>query len=217
MKPITVEDLTNRLDQDLSWRKKELIFLKNRANGCKPVAQGCFIRSGIALSYAHWEGFVKNSSNEYLAFVFSQRKKYEELNDNFFGILICKELSKYSESKKQYIYSDFSVNNISKYKEKTELNPSTFIDTQSNLTPTLFREILSILGIKEELFITKDKFIDEKILKNRHDIAHGRRSDNFSYNDLEEITSEVIKMLTEYKELLLDYATNKKYLKEIEI
>lgn len=56
-----------------------------------------------------------------------------------------------------------------------------------------------------------------KNLKNRHEIAHGRRCDNFSYDDLEEITSEVIKMLTEYKELLLDYATNKKYLKEMEM
>lgn len=213
MKVITVEDLTDRLDQDLAWRIKELSFLKNRAYGCKPIAQDCFIRSGITLSCAHWEGFVKKSSNEYLTFVFSQRKKYEDLNDNFFGILLCKELSKYSESKKQYIYSEFSVNNIAKYKEKTDLDPSTFIDTQSNLTPTLFREILLILGIKEKLFITKDKFIDEKILKNRHEIAHGKRCNDFSYSDLEEISSEVINMLTEYKETLLDYAINQKYLK----
>lgn len=65
--------------------------------------------------------------------------------------------------------------------------------------------------------IIKDKFMDEKILKNWHEIAYGRRCDNFSYDDLEEIISEVIKMLTEYKELLLDYVTNKKYLKEMEI
>ena len=75
MKIIDLESFTDKLDSDLAWRRKELEFLKNRANGCKAVAQEAFIRSGVALSYAHWEGFIKKSSNEYLVYVFSQRKK----------------------------------------------------------------------------------------------------------------------------------------------
>ena len=216
MKTMTLETFSDSLDQDLSWRKKELIFLKNRANGCKAVAQNTFVRSGITLAYAHWEGFIKNSSNEYLSYVFSQKKSFEELQDNFYGVLMCRELSKNQDSKRQYLYTEFSYNNISKYKMKPDFDPINFIDTQANLTPKLFKEILLILGIHEELFITKEKFINEKVLKNRHEIAHGKRSNDFSLDDLEEISSEVIKMLEDYKEILLNYAVNKKYLKTME-
>ena len=213
MKNMTLEAFSDFLDQDLSWREKELFYLKNRAIGCKSVAQKTLIRSGITLAYAHWEGFVKKSSNKYLSYVFSQKKSFEELQDNFYGILICKELSKYQDSKRQYLYTEFSYNNISKYKLKPDFDPENFIDTQANLTPKLFQEILLILGIQEKLFETKEKFINERVLKNRHEIAHGTRNDNFSIDDLEEISSEVIKMLEEYKEIILDYAINKKYLK----
>lgn len=214
MKTISVEEFSDFLDQDLSWRKKELLFLKNRAGGCKAIAQSALIRSGIALAYAHWEGFVKKSSDKYLSFVLSQKNTYEKLQDNFFGILICKELTKFQGAKKQYIFTEFSKNNIQKYKLIPDFKLGDFIDTQSNLTPTLFQEILLILGINEKLFSTKDKFIDEKILKNRHEIAHGKRCDNFSYKEMEEIITEVLNMLEEYKKILLDYAINKKYLKE---
>lgn len=213
MKAEKEEKLTDILDADLAWRKKEIDFLKNRASMCKPVAQETLIRSGIALAYAHWEGFIKNSSNQYIAFVFSQRKKFDELTDNFFGIRICKELLPNAKSEKQYLYTSFAEQYLSSYSKPTDFIPNNFIDTHSNLNPKLFTEILQILGIKEDLFSMKYSFINEKILKHRNEIAHGERPMDITYQDLNDISLTVIQMLDEYKDTILDYALNKKYLK----
>lgn len=213
MKTITVEKFIDSLNKDLAWRRREIEYFKTRANGCKPIAQESLIRSGIALSYAHWEGYIKNSSNKYLAFVFSQRKRYNELTDNFFGIKLCKELLPNAKSERQYLYTSFSETYLHTYSETPDFSPDNFIDTHSNLTPDLFREILQIIGIKEPLFSMKYSFINEKILKHRNEIAHGERPMDITYDDLSVITKTVIEMLDEYKETLSDYALNKKYLK----
>ena len=152
MKIITIEKFIDSLNEDLAWRKREIEYFKTRANGCKPIAQESLIRSGIALSYAHWEGYIKNSSNKYLAHVFSQRKKYNELTDNFFGIKLCKELLPNAKSEKQYLYTSFSETYLQEYSQTPNFSPDNFIDTHSNLTPELFKEILQIIGIKEPLF-----------------------------------------------------------------
>lgn len=216
MKAITLEKFNDTLDADLAWRKKEIEFLKNRAAYCKPIAQESYIRSGIALAYAHWEGFIKKSSNQYLEYVFSQKKKFNELTDNFFGIRICNELLKDAKSEKQYLYTTFSENYLYTYSQPTDFIPKNFIDSKtihSNLTPELFTEILQIIGIKEKLFSMKYSFINEKILKNRNEIAHGERTIDITYDDLQAVSLTVIEMLDQYKDTLLDYAINKKYLK----
>ncbi len=56
-------------------------------------------------------------------------------------------------------------------------------------------------------------FINEKILKHRNEIAHGERPVDITYDDLADISLTVIEMLDEFKETLLNYVLNKKYLK----
>ena len=217
MKIITIEKFIDSLNEDLAWRKREIEYFKTRANGCKPIAQESLIRSGIALSYAHWEGYIKNSSNKYLAHVFSQRKKYNELTDNFFGIKLCKELLPNAKSEKQYLYTSFSETYLQEYSQTPDFSPDNFIDTHSNLTPELFKEILQIIGIKEPLFSMKYSFINEKILKRRNEIAHGERPMDITYDDFSDISLTVIEMLDDFKETLIDYALNKKYLKPAQV
>ena len=40
-------------------------------------------RAGVALLYAHWEGFTKEACQAYLEFVVKRKLKYGEMSDAF--------------------------------------------------------------------------------------------------------------------------------------
>ena len=69
MKIRSTEELINYLDDDLAWRRKEIIELRAVARSAKEKKADVHVRAGIAMLYAHWEGFVKNASNAYVIFV----------------------------------------------------------------------------------------------------------------------------------------------------
>ena len=75
----TVSQLSDKLSEEIAWRKKELIYIKSliEKNRYKSV-ESTLIRSGTALLYAHWEGFIKNAATSYVEFVARQNLKYSE-------------------------------------------------------------------------------------------------------------------------------------------
>ena len=48
------------------------------------------------------------------------------------------------------------------------------IETQANLSSVVFRNIIETLGFDYSLYETKEKLLDERLLKNRNEIAHGK-------------------------------------------
>jgi MAE_28990/MAE_18760-like HEPN len=54
--------------------------------------QKSLIRAGVALLYAHWEGFVKKVADLYYEFVGYQRCTLAELNDCFVSIALKQEM-----------------------------------------------------------------------------------------------------------------------------
>lgn len=70
------------MDADMGWRIKEISTFKLtvRADG---VNRKVFVRAGVALVYAHWEGFIKAASEAYLNFVDNQGHIYRELKSCF--------------------------------------------------------------------------------------------------------------------------------------
>lgn len=71
MKIKTLEDLEDSLNTHLAWRKKEMMTLKLLIES-GDEARITLIRAGIALLCAHFEGFIKDASNDYLSFVSNQ-------------------------------------------------------------------------------------------------------------------------------------------------
>ena len=80
----TVAELQNSLDDNLSWRRIELAAMtteierRERTSPGSPLARA-LARSGIALLYAHWEGYTKDACQHYVDFVTMGRLKYGEL------------------------------------------------------------------------------------------------------------------------------------------
>lgn len=62
----TVENLSDKLDYEISWRRVELTNLKFNVENVNGATLGTNLRSSLVLLYAHWEGFVKKSLSYYL-------------------------------------------------------------------------------------------------------------------------------------------------------
>src|SRR5579859_3694905 len=148
----TLLDLQQRLDDELAWRKKELAIISSlipsaRSSSKVPATEivNCYVRSGIALLYAHWEGFVKEAGDLYLNYIISQRLKYEELTNNFVAMAAKKHLSDFGFSNKVTDHirvTDFFLSGLSE-----RCNGFAAIETKSNLSAEVLKEILSALGL----------------------------------------------------------------------
>ena len=74
----TLEQLIDFVDADLAWRKKELSCFKKTVDKAELRHEKALLRGAIAILYAHWEGFIKNTAEAYLSFVADQGLRYSE-------------------------------------------------------------------------------------------------------------------------------------------
>ncbi|BCL83998.1 hypothetical protein ccbrp13_64630 [Ktedonobacteria bacterium brp13] len=170
----TAEQLQQVLDDELAWRKKELVVIKSLVTAnSSPEIINCHIRSGVALTYAHWEGFIKSAGNAYLDYIMTQQLTYAELTNNFVTIAAKKLLRDAGSSNKVTIYAKVTDFFTSGLTERCSIRME--IETKSNLSSDVLKDIIYTLGLDYTEYETKAKFIDKALLKNRNEIAHGKQ------------------------------------------
>ncbi|WP_300668110.1 MAE_28990/MAE_18760 family HEPN-like nuclease [Desulfoluna sp.] len=175
MKLRTVDQLSNRINDELAWRKKELSDLKyiieSGANNIsrRNVASRC----GIALLYAHWEGFVKKCTQYYFEFVQLKKLKNNQLSPHLLTLSLKGKINFSPEAKKASAYNEIINFFLNEVESRAILPHKTGISTESNLTSTVLKEILWCIDIDYSLFEAKEKFIDMVLVNKRNTIAHG--------------------------------------------
>ncbi len=215
MKIRTIAQLSDKLSEDLAWRKKELSEVEKLVK-LKDVSlekHNLFLRSGVCILYSHWEGFIKLAANAYVDYVRLQKLNYQELSNNFLALAMKDKLKEVTETNKSSLYIPvcnffmFELNNRSSL-------PKEAISTASNLSSEVFKEITSILGIDFSVYSTKSKLIDEKLLKQRNEIAHGNYLliDRDGYIELHEIVTEMIET---FRNQIENAAINKDFKRNI--
>jgi hypothetical protein len=78
----TISDIQNYLENEFGWRIQEISNLKNIISNTDSIEIRSLLRAGIPILYAHWEGFVKKSSEAYLNFVTNQGLSYNKKKPN---------------------------------------------------------------------------------------------------------------------------------------
>jgi hypothetical protein len=144
----TTEQLSDRLSEDLAWRKKELAAIKSLVE-TKTVPEGrhkALVRSAVCLLYSHWEGFVKLAANSYLEYVRLQKLTYQQLSSNFLALAMKDKLKEAKETNKPSLYIPVCDFFISELNQRCRL-PEEAISTASNLSSEIFKEITEVLGI----------------------------------------------------------------------
>ncbi|KCZ71931.1 hypothetical protein ANME2D_01987 [Candidatus Methanoperedens nitroreducens] len=209
MKIQNVEVLANYLDSDLGWRKKELTFIVSSMSSTNKRNIDIHLRIGIAILYAHWEGYIKNAGTYYVIYIKQLGLRYDELRENFIALALrntfctCLETNKTSTHTKLV---NILVNNLSTI---ANIPYYDVIDTQSNLRWKVFKEILDTLGLEDSFYITKDKQIN-KLVDNRNDVAHGQRV-YFDEDEFLNLYNEVTNMLDCFKEQIIQAASEETF------
>jgi hypothetical protein len=171
----TIEQLEGSIAEDIAWRKKELSEIKAivQSTHTSTIRRTAMIRSGVAMLYAHWEGFIKNASQWYLEYVISCRLSYRQLSSSFVALAMKAQLNQALQANKASTFvpvCEFFLYNLD---ERCRLSIDGLVKTQSNLTSSALQEIMLSLGLDYTYYTTKSKFIDSKLVYARNIIAHG--------------------------------------------
>jgi hypothetical protein len=171
----TIEQLSDALSDEIIWRKKELTAfrLMVESRSLSEDRKTALLRGAVALLYAHWEGFIKAAGRAYLEFVHFQRLPYRQLARNFVALGARNHLSKASGTTKIQAHLDVVDFFLESLGDRCALPYKEGISTQSNLSSHVLRNIVATLGLDYSEFETKEKLLDELLLRQRNTIAHG--------------------------------------------
>ncbi|MHA4128156.1 MAE_28990/MAE_18760 family HEPN-like nuclease [Bacillus cereus] len=218
-----LEKLQKKLDKNFSFRKQELSILKTQIDASVGKTLNTFIRAGIMLIYAHWEGFIKESAKEFLNYLNNQSISQSNLKDNYHAVALKYKIIDCSQSKKSSkhfeLLSEIKYNSLSTFSVDLNKTDSPIINIESNLKSSILDEILFILGIDKEPFELKYQLIDERLLKERNKIAHGvnvnfiNQGEQDAKNNYKELYKSVLDLMDLFKEKILEIAEDKLYLK----
>ncbi len=222
MKVRCLIELNQAIEKDYAWRIIELSNYRSSLNSEKNVkAQKAKLRAGVALLYSHWEGFVKHICDLYYQYVRFQGLNLSELNDTFYAISLKNSLNTFKETKKLKLYKEFIKSIINGSENKAILSSSNPIKT-ANLSYDIFEDICILIGIEMTEFEVRYKrgfdrsirlTIDEDLVNRRNCIAHGEYLP-IDLNEFMKLYDIIVNgFLFNIKEIVMDSAQNKKYLR----
>ncbi len=196
----SLTNLADALAAEFAWRKKELHGLKTIviANE-KTHNRDLCIRAAVTLLYAHWEGSVKQAAGYYLEFVARQRLRHEQLSRHFLAMAIRRLIHNAATTTKIQPCLEVVEFFRSRLTGRSKIRAKYGVDTKSNLKSAVFREIVTCLGLDYTRFATKEKLIDEKLLANRNQIAHGQYL-LVTHDDYLDLHDEVLGIMQELQD-----------------
>jgi len=190
--------LSDLLDEEIAWRKKELTTVNFMISSRRKHERKVLLRSAICALYAHWEGFVKATATAYVCFVATQGLKYSELTPNFIALGLRSRISSAGLAKKLAPYAELTTYLLFGLAAKANIPWNEAIDTQSNLSSEVLHDILCALGLDGTSYLTKKALIDESLVRNRHQVAHGQHLD-IEQSDYELVYGEVIRLMEQFR------------------
>ncbi|MGG7924162.1 MAE_28990/MAE_18760 family HEPN-like nuclease [Klebsiella aerogenes] len=207
----TAEMLSRELTNELSWRTKEIIQLRMEAKAKEGSLKKTIIRSGVAISYSHWEGFVKNATEYFLNFLHYQKIQMESLKLVYVTHALKKEIHGFSETKDVDTCIRFLTALIEKKTNVAVIRHENYVDTESNLSSKVFDNIAKSIGVDTHQYKDFYPYIDESIVSARNNIAHGERLivEQVSF---EQLTEKVLALMNMYKNDIENIVVTKEYL-----
>ncbi|AVQ26593.1 hypothetical protein C4N20_00345 [Fusobacterium ulcerans] len=214
--------LLSQIQISLQNRKKELldffIFIKTQQS---ETIEETINKSYILLLYAHWEGFIKETSIKYFSFICSQKRQVKDLTNNFYLIYFKDILKNYQISRAISIEKEILTKTLDKNKKfKIEIDKEHFqkyvLGIEDNLKFNNYKNICEILDYVLEDLTGKFNIILEKLVHNRNSIAHtGIKADENTYTDIadiEDMKNAIIKEMDNFYLFVESNIKNDRYL-----
>ncbi|RYG56921.1 MAG: hypothetical protein EON56_03340 [Alphaproteobacteria bacterium] len=180
MTPQPLEALQRSLERELSWRSDEITEL------CTVISEGGaqaypLFRAGLVMLSAHWEGFLKKSVSLYLDHVFAQRLPLDQLSPPMVAVAFFNDVKHAATSN----YPGSDLHHVSLARRIQQglhticEKPGWTVATQGNPGTDLLERILASVGLDKRLgmdepaWAATGKFINDHVLRDRHQVAHG--------------------------------------------
>jgi hypothetical protein len=210
-KPYTEQDLTDLFDADLIWRRKELSDVKSAIKAADAPAKPVLLIALIAISYAHWEGYIRTCSNRYFQHLTLRRKPFSELErqiyvNTFLGRVDAVHRQRVSLKDRCDLINDILDGRGGRF---GYMNPS-LLDTQSNLNTDVIKDICLICAVDPSHFESQRTFIDIFVLKRRDAIAHGQQ-EYIQEDEIDDLVASVLSLMTHFRTLLENKVYTKAY------
>ncbi|MGD0080703.1 MAG: MAE_28990/MAE_18760 family HEPN-like nuclease [Methanoregula sp.] len=214
-------DLQDSLDQDLAWRRKELIEIKFLIDNSVGSTLQINLRMGVALLYAHWEGYIKNSAVNYLIYLSNFNFKYNELTENFVALSLRGNIKTCANTDKVSLHYSVVNTLINELNSETKIPHTDVIPKVGMLKYDLLAEILFTLGLEKTDFELKQNLIDKDLIERRNYVVHGLntsvRKDAIKKDDFNQLYCEVVPMLEKFQDLIYKAAQNRTYKKILNV
>jgi hypothetical protein len=211
-KPRTESNLSDLLDQNLTFRIRELSDLKSAIRAADQSNRFVLLKALIALTYAHWEGFVKFGAEKYFEFVALRKYRFTDLQPIFYSSSYLARLGSFANNKPNISDRLELLGKIlNNRNERFSYINAELINTGSNLNFEVFRNICTICDIKIHPFEGSASFIDVILLKRRNAIAHGQDA-LIDVAEMDEIVDGATTLMRSFKNELENKVYSRNYL-----
>lgn len=181
------------------------------ASSCRDHQLPGVLRGGLALVYAHWEGYVKEGVRSYLEYISRKGLKIGELRSEIAAVALRSKLGRGEASKRSAAHTEIvdllrSADSLSADLPYT----SATIRTQSNLKFDVFADIMHSIGCDTTHHEIYQGTIDKRLLGCRNEISHGRE-EYVSLTDWIDIRNRVLMILKDVRKQISNAAANEEY------
>ena len=208
----SLQQLTELLDEDLKWRKRELSFLKSQlAKANRDHEKRIMLRVAVCFLYSHWEGFIKRASTAYISFVSTRGRRFHDLTPNFVALGLRGLIISAGSSRSPVLHTDLVSKVLFGGEENANLNWTDAVNVGSNLNSRALIDVLCLLGIDATEYRTSGALIDQRLLENRNRIAHGEQG-SIEPDDYEFLQERVLEIIERFRTDLQNAAVLQSYL-----
>ena len=196
----TADELQNVLDRELSWRIKEIADIRSATKVARVGSKMTLRRAGIALLYAHWEGFIKASARAYVTYVAGQRLRHSELRHCFVAMSLRVQIGDVSSIRNARPVIAALEAILDGQDDRANFSGRHFGKTLGNLNSQVFANVAHWVGLDVERYSTKWHFVDDRLLRRRNAIAHGRGGGlELDREGFDELVNGVLELLRWFK------------------
>jgi len=185
--------------------------MKSAIHAADSVSKHALLRALVAMSYAHWEGYVRTCATRYFEHLTLRKKQFSDFERQIYvNSMLCR-LDALYQSRTSIADRCELINDIldGVGRRFAYINQN-LIDTRSNLNTDVIKDICLICGIDPFHFEDKRTFIDLLLLKRRNAIAHGQQ-EYIHVDEIDDFVANVLSIMSVFRTLLENKVYTKAY------
>ncbi len=209
----TASELLAHLDDELAWRIQEITTVQKAVKSANGGSETALLRAGVPLLYAHWEGGVKAMAIRYVEFISKQGHTYADIKQCFSGLKALGQVKQMHSITKRVFAASNLLNEIYDISNQRASIPlRSYVSNVGNLNFDMFEQVAGFLDIDAGRYVARKNIIDESLLKQRNEIAHGEflTVDAAAFDSM---SREVLTLLRQFKDDVQNALVQKTYLR----